>query len=215
MLIPFCVVITRTTMSLIAMIQPDSADIIPPAGWALGLGYLLWLLLYFTLPRPVKTYVLAHELTHALWGLMRGARIHRMRVSKEGGSVTLSKSDFLIALAPYFFPLYTVLVIVIYYIVSIFVEMEGYYLYWLGFVGFTWGFHFTFTISMLSQRQSDIQQYGYIFSYAVIYFFNIAGIGFWTVIVSSVTIGHMIELMGVHTHWVWVFIKSFIAKNLQ
>jgi hypothetical protein len=146
---------------------------------------------------------------------MRGAKIHRMRVSKESGSVTLSKSDFLIALAPYFFPLYTVLVIAVYYIMSIFIEMEGYYLYWLGLVGFTWGFHFTFTISMLSQRQSDIQQYGYIFSYTVIYFFNIAGIGLWTVIVSSATIEHMIELMGAHTQWIWVFIRNFIAENLQ
>jgi hypothetical protein len=164
----------------------------------LGGGFLFWIFLYFVLPLPVRTYVLAHELTHALWGTLMGARIFKMRVLKNNGSVTLSKSNFLIALAPYFFPLYTVMVIAGYYVLSIFYDVEAYYLFWLGLVGFTWGFHFTFTISTLLQHQSDINEYGAVFSYALIYLLNAAGICIWIVMVSAATIEQMFQFAAIH-----------------
>ena len=198
LLIPVCVATTRTAISLIETVQPDSDWVISPSGLALVGGYVAWLLVYFTLPRPVRTYVLAHELTHALWGTMMGARVSRMRVSGERGSVTLSKINFLITLAPYFFPLYTIIVIAGYYILSIFFAVDGYHLYWLALVGFTWGFHFTFTVSTLLQRQSDIREYGRLFSYGIIYQFNVLGMCVWVVMVSAVTLEDTVELMKAH-----------------
>ena len=113
-----------------------------------------------------------------------GARVSRLSVSKQKGSVTLSKTNVLITLAPYFFPLYTVLVIVGYYALGIFYDVSRYHLLWLGLVGFTWGFHFTFTMGSLMQHQSDIQLYGRLFSYTIIYTLNVAGICLWIIIVS-------------------------------
>jgi hypothetical protein len=78
--------------------------------------------MWFFLPHPVKTYVVAHELTHALWGLLCGARVSHLRVSEGGGSVRLSKSNIVITLAPYFFPLYTILVILLRFAVGYFVH---------------------------------------------------------------------------------------------
>ena len=74
-----------------------------------------------------------------------------------------------------------------YYILSIFYDLQDYQLFWLAMVGFTWGFHFTFTISTLLQHQSDIKEYGAVFSYALIYLFNVLGICIWILIVSKVT----------------------------
>jgi len=184
LLLPLCVVATQTLLALMAVAQPDSSSAIPQSTLALGGGYALWILIYFTLPRPTRTYVLAHELTHALWGALMGARVSRLSVSKQKGSVTLSKTNFLITLAPYFFPLYTVLVVGGYYALGFFYDVNHYHLLWLGLVGFTWGFHFTFTIGSLLQHQSDIQLYGRLFSYTVIYTLNIVGIGVWIVLVS-------------------------------
>jgi len=113
--------------------------------------------------------------------------------------VTLSKTNFLITLAPYFFPLYTVIVLICYYIMSMFINMEDYYLIWMFLVGFTWGFHFTFTVSTLCQHQSDIRETGYLFSYALIYLLNVVGICFWVVFVSSVTLEGMVDLVGEKT----------------
>ena len=192
-LVPFCVAATLAVTDLARAVQPDSRAAVPPSAWAMVGGFLLWLFLYYTVPRPVRSYVLAHELTHALWGALMGARVSQIKVSEERGSVTLSKSNFLITLAPYFFPLYTVLVILVYLVLSAFVDVEPYAMVWLALVGFTWGFHVTFTASTLLQRQSDIREYGHAFSYALIYLLNVVGVGLWIVMVSPATLEHMVS----------------------
>jgi hypothetical protein len=198
LLVPVAVALTRTVIALLSSIQPDSAFVVPPSFFALASGYLLWLVAYFTLPRPFRTYVLAHELTHALWGAVMGAKIFRLSVSRHKGSVTLSKNNVLITLAPYFFPLYTVLVVVGFYALSIFYDVGRYELIWLGLVGFTWGFHFTFTVSTLMQHQTDIQACGYVFSYAFIYVMNVVGIGLWIVLVSTPTLEAFIRFTALY-----------------
>jgi hypothetical protein len=198
MLLPVCAAATRTVIELVRDAQPASTAAVPASALALGGGFLLWLVIFLTLPRPVRTYVLAHELTHALWGALMGARVLQMRVSREKGSVTLSKTNFLITLAPYFFPLYTAIVIVGYYVTGIFADVERYHLVWLALVGFTWGFHFTFTITTLLQHQTDIQECGRVFSYAVIYLLNVLGIALWIVMVSAPTLEQMVESLGGH-----------------
>jgi hypothetical protein len=206
LLIPLCIAATLTVISLVRTAPPIIGEGIPPSAWALAGGFLFWLFLYFTMPRPARSYVLAHELTHALWGALMGAKVFGIKVSKESGCVRLSKTNFLIMLAPYFFPLYTVLIIVGYYVLSIFMEVEKYYICWLGFIGFTWGFHLTFTIATLMQQQSDIQKCGRLFSYAVIYLFNALGICLWIVIVSAATFEQMVEMTGMYMASIAAFV---------
>jgi hypothetical protein len=153
--------------------------------WSLPAGFLAWVAVFLLLPRPVRTYVLAHELTHALWAVMMGGRIGKMKIGKSGGHVELTKTNFVITLAPYFFPFYTVLVIAAYYLSGIWLDVEAYHAWWLAGVGFTWSFHITFTIQMLSERQPDIQEHGRIFSYLVIYIMNLLVIGTWMIIVGT------------------------------
>lgn len=195
LLLPVCAAVSLSVAGLLQAIQPSSAGTIPPALWAMGGGFLGWLVVYFVLPRPVRTYILAHELTHALWGSLMGAKVFGMHISKERGSVTLSKTNFLVTLAPYFFPLYTVAVILGYYILAIFFEVETHYLLWLALVGLTWGFHLTFTVSTLAQHQSDIAECGYLFSYTTIYALNALGIAIWIVLVSAATLEQMTALL--------------------
>lgn len=146
------------------------------SGWpglAVPLGFIVWVLIFFLLPRPVRTYVLGHELTHALWAVLMGGRVGRIKVGKEGGHVELTKTNFIITLAPYFFPFYTALVIAAYYLCSIWLNPAAYQVWWLGAIGLTWSFHITFTIHMLSQHQPDVQEHGRIFSYTIIYIMNV------------------------------------------
>ncbi len=199
LLLPPCIALSRALWELVEAIQPNSEWLLPPPGIALLAGLGLWLVLYYTLPRPVRSYILAHELTHALWGALMGAEISSIEVAEERGAVVLSKNNFLITLAPYFFPLYTVLTIIAYYALRLFFTVEQYELFWLGAVGLTWGFHLTFTISALMQHQTDIQQHGKLFSYAVIYLCNVIGICLWIVMVSPVTLEMLINLAREHT----------------
>jgi hypothetical protein len=180
-LLPFCAAVTLTLLDLLRGLSASSDALVSPEALWLLAGYFLWLGMWFVLPQPIRTYVMAHELTHALWGLLFGARVRNLRVSEKGGSVSLSKTNLLITLAPYFFPLYTVLVILLRWAVGLFVHPVPVPLLWLFLVGFTWGFHLCFTVQSLLTRQPDIHEYGRLFSYAVIYLFNLAGICLWVV----------------------------------
>jgi len=196
-LAPLCVAVTQTALSLLqALPAPSQAGLLASPLTALGGGFGLWLLVFFTLPRPVRSYVLAHELTHALWGALMGATVLGLNVSRQRGSVTLSRSNFFVTLAPYFFPLYTVLAVLAYFGLSVFVDLHAYRLAWLGLVGLTWGFHFTFTVSSLLQHQTDIQAYGRLLSYTVIYAMNGLVICLGVVLVSpSASLEQLLALL--------------------
>ncbi len=187
LLIPACVGVTQSLAGLLDALSGGTLHGISVSVWGLILGSLLWLFMYLVMPRPVRTYVLAHELTHALWGWAMGAKISGIKVSKKGGHVKLNRTNFLITLAPYFFPFYTVLVILLHLGLSFFYDMQRFEPVWLGWVGLTWAFHFTFTLSTLRTRQPDIQEHGKLFSYTVIYLLNVLGICLWIVAISDTT----------------------------
>jgi hypothetical protein len=188
LLLPACAALTMTLLALLRSIRPDSGAEIPAGAWALAAGFLLWTFIFFALPRPVRTYVFAHELSHALWGAVMGARIVRMNVAKRSGSVTLTKTNMLITLAPYFFPLYTVAAVGLYYLLMPFTSVARWQAWWLGIIGFTWAFHLTFTLRTLSHEQPDVETHGRLFSYTVIYAMNMLGICLWVVLVSPATL---------------------------
>jgi len=166
------------------------------SAWALPLGFMLWVMLFFTLPRPFRTYVLGHELTHALWAMLMGGKVGKMKVGKSGGHVVLSKTNFLITLAPYFFPFYAAMVIAAYYLAGIWLELAAYEAWWLGLMGFAWSFHITFTVHMLSQQQPDVEEHGMIFSLTVIYIMNALVMALLIVMLGEPRLLRFGELLG-------------------
>lgn len=179
--LPFCWAASRTFYFVLV----SSSDIRVP--WMLPAGFLAAVLGFFLLPQAFRTYVLGHELSHALAGLLMGARVGKMKVSREGGHVELSKSNFIISLAPYFFPFYTLLVIALWFGMGFFVDVSVLEPLWLSLIGLTWGFHITFTLYMLTQEQPDVLQNGRLFSYVVIYLANLFFVVLWLILLSSMT----------------------------
>jgi hypothetical protein len=216
LLVPLCIGATQSAVRLLFLLHPSNSQW-STQSWAFILGFFLWIILYYSFPRPIRTYVLGHELTHALWALFFGANVSKLRVSSKGGSVYIDKSNFLITLAPYFFPFYAILIITCYYlIIMIFPEWKQYETFWLALVGITWGFHFTFTISMLLQHQTDIQEHGYLFSYTLIYLINILAICFWIVAITQPTVETYItfiksDVLNIYLS-MWSYIKEYIHK---
>ena len=154
-------------------------------------GVAAFAMAWFALSHPVRMYVLGHELTHALWGLLFGARPSDVRVSATGGSVRLTKSNMLITLAPYFFPFYTFVVIVAALITCAFFRPLPYLPLWLFLVGFTWSFHVLFTLETLGQRQPDVKLYGRIFSWTFIFLVNIGIVLAWLAAMTPLTFAEL------------------------
>ena len=171
-LLPMCWGVVRAFYDSVVVAAGDSGGITAESIALVG-GMVAFVLCWMAVPHPVKTYVLGHELTHALWGLVFGAVPSKLRVSAAGGSVNLTKSNMLITLAPYFFPFYTFLVIVVALITSAFIRPLPWLPLWMFTVGFTWAFHALFTLETLSQRQPDVKLYGRIFSWVFIFLANV------------------------------------------
>ncbi len=173
LLLPMCWGVVRAFCDSVMASAGESGGITAESIALVG-GMAAFALCWMAVSHPVKTYVLGHELTHAIWGLLFGAMPSKLRVSASGGSVNLTKSNMLITLAPYFFPFYTFLVIVVALVTSAFVRPLPWLPLWMFTVGFTWAFHALFTLETLAQRQPDVKLYGRIFSWVFIFLANVA-----------------------------------------
>jgi len=172
-LLPICVVLSQTFFTAFARAAVTQRLWAGEEFWFFSLGGLLWLIAFFGLPRPILIYVFGHELTHALWVWLMGGRVSRFRVGPDGGHVVTTKANFWIALAPYFFPLYSILAIAIYGVLSLFVNVQPYGRLLYAVIGATWAFHFTFTCWMIPKNQTDLSDQGTFFSLVVIYLMNL------------------------------------------
>jgi len=137
-------------------------------------GGLTYLSIHVLFKKPVLTYVIGHELTHALFALLFGGAVKSIHASDRGGRVTITKSNFIITLAPYFFPLYTSIALLLYWTARA-ADARGMATDVLIFLsGATFALHLILTIVFLQTDQNDIREEGAIFSYPLIFLFNIA-----------------------------------------
>lgn len=135
-------------------------------------GAACWLVVLILLPKPMWIYVFGHELTHALWTWLFGGRVKKFKATSEGGHVVTSKTNFLIVLAPYFFPLYAALVVLVFAVGHLIWDWRGYLVWFHLTFGAAYAFHVTLTWHALKTRQTDITSQGYLFSAVIIFLGN-------------------------------------------
>jgi hypothetical protein len=167
-LVPACIGAATTLWRILrASGQADTIWVATLAGAA------CWLVIYLLLPKPMWVYVFGHELTHALWAWLMGGRVKKFKASSKGGHVVVTKSNFVIALAPYFFPLYAFLVVLLFVAGHWLWNWQHYVAWFHLLLGAAYAFHITLTGFILQTRQSDITEHGYLFSAVIIFLGNI------------------------------------------
>jgi hypothetical protein len=172
-LLPICGVLSQTFFTAFARATVAQRLWAAEEFWFFALGAVLWLIAFLGLPRPLILYVFGHELTHALWVWLMGGRVSKFRVGRDGGHIITDRTNFWIALAPYFFPLYSILAIASYGALSLLINVQPYGRLLYALIGITWAFHFTFTCWMIPKNQSDLIDHGTFFSLVVIYLMNL------------------------------------------
>lgn len=153
---------------------------LPGAGWrspwaiAVAAGFVLWVLIYLFLPRPMWLYVFGHEFTHALAVILSRGKVSGFHVSSRGGHIATDTVNWYIALSPYFVPIYTLIWMALWLVTSFWWPGINQHERVLFFgIGMTLGFHITFTIGMIHKEQSDLIGQGWLFSFVVIISINV------------------------------------------
>ena len=207
LLLPCCVAITLAFLDQLGIMGRGGGLLRDWKFLCLALGFLIWLVVYLILPPPTRLYVFGHELTHAVWALMMGGKVRGIKVTDKGGHARVTKSNFLITLAPYFFPIYCLLVILLFWAGHLVFDWTRYFGFFYILIGVSYGFHLTFTVSTLSTRQSDVTQHGWLFAMTVIYWMNLL---FLAVLFAAIaTRGNVLQFLRLlwryHCDvWVWL-----------
>lgn len=138
-------------------------------------GFLIFIPLWFIWMKKAHFFsTFEHELTHLLVGLIFLKKPDSFMVTaKEGGCVNLYGHNFIITLAPYFLPTFSLLLLPVYYITN-----PKFIIYFFVILGILSSYHFFSTVQEFNYKQTDITKSGRIFSTFFIIFTNIFFIGF-------------------------------------
>ncbi|RKY38616.1 MAG: hypothetical protein DRP75_04155 [Candidatus Omnitrophota bacterium] len=163
----FALILTYSFLKLLSSFRIEVNE----AYFLLGAGS--YALFHFLFRKPFLPYIFGHELSHALSILLLKGKVKKIHISAQRGSVKGTKTNFFIALSPYLFPIYSLAIVIVYLLLSIFLDVRKYLSFFLFLIGFTWAFHLLLTVYFLSQRQRDIIQTGRLFSFSLIYTVNL------------------------------------------
>lgn len=168
LLLPVCVGAAQTFWRLLQ--AGEGAE----SFWVMfGAGAAIWVVVFLVLPKPLWVYVMGHEMTHAVWVWLCGGRVTQFKASSKGGHVVVTRNNFIISLAPYFFPFYAVIVVALFVGCHLIWDWSRYQIAFHLLLGAAYSFHVTLTIYILRNEQSDITQNGYLFSTCIIFIGNI------------------------------------------
>lgn len=148
-----------------------------PEFWYFAVGAILmggWFISGLLQSFFLYLYVLGHELTHALFVYLCRGKVMDFHVSTSGGYITTNKTNLIIALSPYFVPLWSLVAVLVFSALRWFVDLsQAWNLAFYGLMGLTWTFHIVWTLWMIPRDQPDLKEHGTYFSLAVIFFGNL------------------------------------------
>lgn len=162
-------------------------------------GFLFYILIYILILQYVIAFIetLEHELGHTIVALLFLKDIQEVLVRPEKGKVRFKDhSNFLITLAPYYLPLYTIPLVIIhpfiFHPIRIIIDF---------LIGFTLAFHFVALRKEFRRDQTDIESTGFIFALCVVCILNTI----FLVIILSVVSGNYSNILD--------YFKNSIART--
>ena len=176
-LLPICWVTTWTFLRQFSHATVERGFWQTSQFWYFAVGSLVmlgWFWSKICQPAFLYCYVFGHELTHAVFVKCFGGKVLDINWSSEGGYVTTNKTNWVIALSPYFVPFWSTVVVVCYLLAGLLFEVTPLgNLVFYGIMGATWSFHLAWTLWMIPRDQPDLKDNGTFLSLVLIYFGNL------------------------------------------
>lgn len=128
-------------------------------------GFFLFFISRTMMDSSVKTNmeIAAHEMTHAFFALLTFHKVTGIRVNPDdsGGNMSFEgEGNWLIVIAPYFFPLFGFLVMIA---ISIYTRYAPTNWIMYGVLGFFIGYHLDTVGSQIHEKQTDLPKVSYKF----------------------------------------------------
>lgn len=183
--LPMVWVLTRGVLEALA-IEAVEGNFFTEGRIAFAIGCVVMTALYVWKGQAWQIlYIFAHEMTHALVGLLFFARIHKVSVKMTGGFVQLSKTNVLITLAPYCVPFYLLVSVILYGLAQwMTIDVIPFWI-WAFLFGVTATFHVWYTANaLLAVSQPDTHEYGRFFSWWFILVMNLVFVTLALVVTS-------------------------------
>ncbi len=131
--------------------------------WALFGGFFLFFIArsFMDASAKVSMEVLAHEFSHALFAVLTLHKVNGLNINPDdsGGEMSFEgEGNWLIVIAPYFFPFFGFLAMIGISIYTMFAPMN---LILNGIMGFVIGYHVDTVASQIHEKQTDLPKVGY------------------------------------------------------
>ncbi len=136
-------------------------------GWILLGGAALYVFLHFVLRKPERMYLWAHEFAHLVVAKIFLRRVHAFQItSRDGGKVVIDRTNVIIDLAPYIFPLYSLAAAC----AAFFFRKASPWVpdAYLAVASFLFTMHLLFSAEGFFRGQPDVKRSGRLFSGAVV-----------------------------------------------
>ncbi|MEW6203519.1 MAG: M50 family metallopeptidase [bacterium] len=148
--------------------------------WFLS-GFIFYFPIHYAFRKAIILHIFSHELSHALWSMLFGGKIDEMYISRNrGGFTRYSRGNFLVTLAPYFFPLYTLI-----FLALSFIAKDKYGAPFVFLCGVSTSFHILLTVYSIKIGQPDLRKEGLAFSLSFILLMNILILGTVFLLISN------------------------------
>jgi hypothetical protein len=185
--------------------------------WLYLAGVLIYILVERLISKPMWLYIVGHELTHAVSGILSGAKIHSIHAGSKDGEVHLSKSNAFIALSPYVVPFYAVIVVVLYAAARRWWNPPQILPTFQLLLGFTLALHFSLTFTAVHGQQSDLKVVGFFLSTILIAVGNALILGLLAVslFAKTPTLRRYLMETGRQTASIWLKGLGFGKKGKQ
>ena len=109
-----------------------------------------------------------HEMTHAIFALLTFHNVTNIEADYDGSGVTAYRGgrNWLITIAPYFFPTLSVAMFVVIFVTYL---LTGQVASWMNLgLGMTTGYHFLAVIFEIHPKQTDLQKVGFFWAFLFI-----------------------------------------------
>jgi hypothetical protein len=185
--------------------------------WLYVGGAMAYFLFEKFLTKPMTLYVVGHELTHALSGLLSGAKIHSFKAGSKGGEVRLSKTNLFVALSPYVVPIYALLVILLFALLRLWWKDPLLSHFFQFFLGAALAFHLSMTVAAIHRKQPDLKIMGIFLSGILIAIGNVLILGVFCVSLfkKTPTLKTYSLRLGQETAHVWKTGIVFVNNRIE